>query len=69
MGKIVLISHGKYFTAYAKLSSVLVKEGQEVDTRDTIGTVLTNEEEDVTEVHLEIWNMSQKLDPETWLKN
>lgn len=69
MGKIVLISHGKYFTAYAKLSTVSVKEGQEIDTREVIGTVMTNEEEDITEVHLEIWNMSQKLNPELWLKN
>ncbi|MFA6260688.1 MAG: peptidoglycan DD-metalloendopeptidase family protein [Bacteroidia bacterium] len=69
MGRIVLISHGKYFTAYAKLSQVNVKEGQVVDTRQTIGTVMTNEEEESTEVHLEIWNMSQKQNPQLWLKN
>lgn len=69
MGRIVLISHGKYFTAYAKLSRVDVKEGQVVDTRQTIGTVMTNEEEESTEVHLEIWNMSQKQNPQLWLKN
>lgn len=68
MGRIVLISHGKYFTAYAKLSRVDVKEGQVVDTRQSIGTVMTNEEEESTEVHLEIWNMSQKQDPQLWLK-
>lgn len=69
MGKIVLINHGKYFTAYAKLATVNVDVGQEVNTRDNIGTVMTNEEEDVTEVHLEIWNANQKLNPELWLKN
>ncbi len=69
MGKVVLISHGKYFTAYAKLASVVVKEGQAVDTKEQIGTVQTNEEEDVTEVHFEIWNMNKKLNPEQWLKN
>ncbi len=69
MGKIVLIGHGKYFTAYAKLESVDVKEGMEVDTRQKIGTVLTNDEEESTEVHLEIWNMNQKINPEIWLKD
>lgn len=69
MGRIVLIGHGKYFTAYAKLDRVDVKEGQEVDTRQSIGTVMTNTEEETTEVHLEIWNMSQKQNPELWLKN
>lgn len=69
MGKVVLISHGKYFTAYAKLKEVLVKEGQEVNARDVIGVVMTDEEENETEVHIEIWNMDKKEDPEVWLKN
>jgi septal ring factor EnvC (AmiA/AmiB activator) len=68
MGKIVLISHGKYYTAYAKLASVNVKEGQSVDTRETIGNVLTNDE-DETEVHFEIWKIQEKQNPELWLKN
>jgi septal ring factor EnvC (AmiA/AmiB activator) len=68
MGKIVLISHGKYFTAYAKLASVSVKEGQQVDSKQVIGTVDTDEE-GVTEVQFQIWLMDKKLDPELWLKN
>jgi septal ring factor EnvC (AmiA/AmiB activator) len=69
MGKIVLINHGKYFTAYARLASVLVKEGQQVDSKQAIGVVDTNEEEGVTEVQFQIWLMDKKLDPEDWLKN
>jgi septal ring factor EnvC (AmiA/AmiB activator) len=68
MGKVVLINHGKYFTAYAKLKVVLVEEGQEVNARDVIGVVLTDEEENETEVHIEIWNIDKKEDPEMWLK-
>lgn len=68
MGKIVLISHGKYFTAYARLASVSVKEGQVVDIKQTIGTVDTSDE-GVTEVQFQIWLMDKKLDPEDWLKN
>jgi septal ring factor EnvC (AmiA/AmiB activator) len=68
MGKIVLISHGKYFTAYARLSSTSVKEGQQVDIKQVIGTVDTNDE-GVSEVQFQIWLMDKKLDPEDWLKN
>jgi septal ring factor EnvC (AmiA/AmiB activator) len=68
MGKVVLINHGRYFTAYAKLKDVNVKEGQQVSARDIIGTVMTDEEENETEVHIEIWNMDKKEDPELWLK-
>ena len=67
MGEIVVINHGKYYTVYAKLASVNVKEGQEIDTREAIGTVLTNDE-DETEVHFEIWKVQQKQNPELWLK-
>jgi murein DD-endopeptidase MepM/ murein hydrolase activator NlpD len=66
---IVLISHGKYYTAYAHLGVVSVKVGQEVDNKQVIGTVYTDEEEETTEVHFEIYNMKSKLDPELWLKN
>ena len=51
------------------LEKVNVEKGQEVDTRQLIGTVLTNEEEESTEVHFEIWNVNQKMNPELWLKN
>jgi septal ring factor EnvC (AmiA/AmiB activator) len=68
MGRIVLINHGKYFTAYARLATVSVKEGTMVDSKQTIGTVETNEE-GVTEVQFQIWLMDKKLDPELWLKN
>jgi septal ring factor EnvC (AmiA/AmiB activator) len=68
MGKIVLINHGSYFTAYARLGSVSVKEGQLVESRQTIGVVDTDDE-GVTEVQFQIWQMDKKLDPELWLKN
>ncbi|MCC7533550.1 MAG: peptidoglycan DD-metalloendopeptidase family protein [Bacteroidia bacterium] len=67
MGKVVLINHGKYYTAYAKLATVQVKEGQSIDTKQTIGTILTNDENE-TEVHFEIWKSQDKQDPEVWLK-
>ena len=71
MGKIVLINHGKYYTAYAKLASVTVKEGQEVNTKQTIGNVLTGDEGDI-EVHFEIWKVGAngqpfKVNPEQWV--
>jgi murein hydrolase activator len=68
MGKIVLINHGKYYTAYAKLANVNVAEGQTVATKENIGDALTNDEGE-TEVHFEIWKAQQKQNPEDWLKN
>lgn len=63
---IVMIQHGDYFTVYAKLKSVNVTEGQQISARQAIGQVYTNSE-GTTELHFEIWQNGNKLNPETWL--
>jgi septal ring factor EnvC (AmiA/AmiB activator) len=65
--KAVLINHGEYFTVYSYLDEVNVKIGDKVSTKQIIGKVYTNTEEDKTEVHLEIWKNTDKLNPEFWL--
>ena len=63
----VLIQHGEYFTLYSNLENVFVKKDDKVITKQPIGTVQTNDEEGKTEIHLEIWRGSNKMDPETWI--
>lgn len=62
----VLIKHGEYYTVYSNLASVKVKANQEVDTKQSIGTVYTNESGEST-VHLEIWKGTTLLNPESWI--
>ena len=62
----VLVNHGGYFTVYAKLSVVDVKQGQKVLAGETIGTV-SFEEGGTSKLHFEIWQGSSKLNPEYWL--
>ena len=45
-GKAVLINHGEYFTVYSGLKEVTVKLGDEVLTKENIGTVLTDVEKE-----------------------
>ena len=66
-GKAVLINHGEYFTVYSGLKTVAVKLGDEVLTKEKIGTVLTESGEGKTELHFEIWQGYEKLDPSLWL--
>lgn len=63
----VLIQHGEYFTLYSNLQEVYVKAGDKVITKQPLGLIQTNEEDEKTEVHLEIWKGSNKMDPEIWL--
>ena len=67
MQKVVIIRHGNYLTVYAHLNEVFVKMGQNVDAKQAIGSIYTDTENNQTEVHLEVWKGTQKLDPQGWL--
>ena len=62
----VIIQHGEYFTVYSNLQDVSVKSGDVIFTKQVIGTVQTDDE-GKSEVHLEIWKGSNKMDPENWI--
>jgi murein hydrolase activator len=66
----VIISHGQFFTVYNGVVNVSVKKGQEVHTKQTIGTVGINDEGEPV-VNFQIWknvrNEPVKLDPNAWI--
>jgi murein hydrolase activator len=68
-GKAVIISHGAYRTVYSNLREVSVTKGQKVDTKQVVGTVITDE--DGSKAHIEIWKVTAdglvKVDPAQWL--
>ncbi|WP_225987823.1 murein hydrolase activator EnvC [Rufibacter sp. LB8] len=66
MGNIVMVQHGEYFTVYAKLRTVNVTEGQEINIKDTIGTVSTDAD-GTSELQFQIWKNQSNLNPEGWL--
>ncbi|MEZ4789720.1 MAG: peptidoglycan DD-metalloendopeptidase family protein [Flavobacteriales bacterium] len=68
-GKAVILSHGIYRTVYSNLREVSVAKGQKVDTKQNVGTVLTDENGSVA--HVELWKITAeglvKVDPGPWL--
>jgi len=66
-GKAILVNHGEYFTVYSGLKDVAVKVGDKVLSKDKLGVVLTQEVENKTELHFEIWKGYDKNDPSKWL--
>ena len=65
--KAVIIRHGDYFSVYSNLDEAFVKPGDEVKTKQAIGVVYTDEAEAKTEMHLEIWRGTTKLNPTYWI--
>ena len=64
--KIVLIKHGNFYSVYGNLKQVFVKEGDKVKTKQAIGTAFTDEN-NKTEIELQIWEGLKKVNPEYWL--
>lgn len=64
----VIIQHGNYRTVYSGLSKLQIKQGQHVDTKQAIGTIYTNPEEDnKTELYFQIYQDRNILNPEQWI--
>jgi murein hydrolase activator len=68
-GKLVIIRHGEYLSVYSNLDDVLVKTGQKVSVKQTIGSVMYDEGEDKTSMNLQIWKGQKTMDPSSWLIN
>ena len=66
-GKAILVNHGEYFTVYSGLKEVAVKVGDKVLSKEKLGVVLTQEVENKTELHFEIWKGYNKDNPSKWL--
>jgi murein DD-endopeptidase MepM/ murein hydrolase activator NlpD len=71
MGQTVLINHGSFYTVYSKLSKVNVVKGSRVNTKQSIGTVSTDDDGN-TLIHFEIWKVGAngspfKVNPEQWV--
>jgi septal ring factor EnvC (AmiA/AmiB activator) len=66
-GEFVLIRHGEYLTIYANLKDVYVKTGDKVTTKQNLGSILYNDEENKTVLQFQIWKGQIKVDPENWI--
>ncbi len=64
---VVMIRHGEYLTVYSNLVEVYVKNGDKVETKQTIGKVYTDKKEMKTEIHFELWKGKTLLNPANWL--
>jgi septal ring factor EnvC (AmiA/AmiB activator) len=68
LGSTVLIKHGEYFTVYAGLKEVYVRQGQKVIVDQEIGRVVSNHD-GISQLQFQIRKNTQALDPQNWLRN
>lgn len=65
-GTVVIIQHGEYYTVYTNLTGVQVKTGDNVHTRQVIGSVMLNDE-DLPVLNFQVWKSGGKLNPALWI--
>ena len=64
----VIVQHGNYRSVYSNLSKLSVKQGDKVDTKQAIGTIFTDPEQDQkTELYFQIYKDRNILNPELWI--
>jgi murein DD-endopeptidase MepM/ murein hydrolase activator NlpD len=64
----VIVQHGNYRTVYSNLSSLNVKQGDHVDTKQVLGTIFTDPEQDQkTELYFQIYKDMNIVNPELWI--
>jgi septal ring factor EnvC (AmiA/AmiB activator) len=63
----VIVRHGNYFSVYANLEEVYVKRGDKLKTKELLGRIHTDKSESKTELHFELWQGRQIVNPEFWL--
>ena len=64
----VIIQHGNYRTVYSNLSKLNVKQGDKVETKQIIGTIFTDAEQDQkTELYFQVYQDRDIQNPELWI--
>lgn len=64
---VVIISHGTYLTVYSNLGTVYVKAGDNVNTKQVIGTMKAEPNDSKSELHFEIRRERTPLNPVQWI--
>lgn len=63
----VLVMHGEYLSVYQNVVDLKVKAGDKISVKQEIGTIYTDQEENMAVLHFQIWKSKDILDPSLWI--
>lgn len=64
----VIVRHGDYYTFYANIYDLFVKQGDKVKTGQSLGRIFTDPDSGVSSMHFQLWQKTTKLNPSPWLR-
>jgi len=66
-GKVIMMNHGEYFSVYSFFKEVFVSAGDKISTKQNLGVLIADPDDSSSNLHIEIWKMKNKLNPEQWI--
>ncbi|MBK5194931.1 MAG: peptidoglycan DD-metalloendopeptidase family protein [Proteiniphilum sp.] len=63
----VIVRHGDYYTFYANIYDLFVKQGDKVKTGQSLGRIYTDSDSGISTMHFQLWQKTTKLNPAPWL--
>ncbi|HBK30025.1 MAG TPA: hypothetical protein DDZ96_13920 [Porphyromonadaceae bacterium] len=64
----VIVRHGDYYTFYANIYDLYVKQGDKVKAGQALGRIYTDPDTGISTMHFQLWQKTHKLDPAPWLR-
>ena len=64
----VIVRHGDYYTFYANIYDLFVKQGDRVTAGQSLGRIYTDPDSGVSTMHFQLWQKTTKLNPAPWLQ-
>lgn len=65
--KAIYIQHGNYISVYNNMTSILVKKGDKVSTKQELGTIFTNPSTGKTVLKFLIYKNTNRMNPAEWV--
>ena len=63
----LILKHGNFYTVYSNLKEVNVRRGDQVKAKQSIGKVSLDPKTNISEVHFELWQNKERLNPVNWI--
>jgi septal ring factor EnvC (AmiA/AmiB activator) len=64
----VIVRHGDYYTFYANIYDLFVKQGDKLKTGQSLGSIYTDPDTGIASMHFQLWEKKTKLDPAPWFQ-
>lgn len=64
----IIVRHGNYYTFYGNIQNIYVKQGDSVTTGQSLGKVYTDSDTGYAQMHFQLWQGTNKMNPEPWLR-